>query len=93
MDINDEVTRILSEQLKIPVEGLSSDTRLDELGVESLDMIEIIYELEAKFDISIPLDQGGSSKKKSGGPEPVVFETIEDVVNGVKAAVAAAARP
>ena len=50
----DEVKQITSRELKIPVERLTPDMALQDLGVESLDLVEIIFALEEKFDISIP---------------------------------------
>ena len=48
----DEVRRIIARELKVPLEHLTPDTALPDLGVESLDLIEIIFALEEKFDIS-----------------------------------------
>jgi acyl carrier protein len=52
--ITDDVMQIISRELKIPLERVTPDTALQELGVESLDLIEIIFALEEKFDINIP---------------------------------------
>jgi acyl carrier protein len=54
--ITEEVTQIIVRELKIPVEPLTPNTALQDLGVESRDLIEIIFALEEKFDISIPFD-------------------------------------
>jgi acyl carrier protein len=52
--ITDDVMQIISRELKIPMERVTPDTALQDLGVESLDLIEIIFALEEKFDINIP---------------------------------------
>lgn len=52
--ITEEVRQIIARELKLPIERLTPDTKLQELGVESLDLIEIIFALEEKFDINIP---------------------------------------
>jgi acyl carrier protein len=52
--IVDEVRQIVARALKIPVERLTAQSTLQDLGVESLDLIEIIFALEEKFDINIP---------------------------------------
>jgi acyl carrier protein len=64
--ITDEVTRIISRQLKIPLERLSPETSLQDLGVESLDLIEIIFALEEQFDISIPYDANAAAASDQG---------------------------
>jgi acyl carrier protein len=52
--ITEDVMQIISRELKIPIERVTPDTALQDLGVESLDLIEIIFALEEKFDINIP---------------------------------------
>ena len=44
--ITDEVRQIVSKQLKIPLDRLTPDTALQDLGVESLDLIEMVFALE-----------------------------------------------
>lgn len=94
MEIIDDVRAIISKSLKIPVERLTPDARLDELGAESLDVIEIVYDLEEKFDISIPFkaDEGTqlNTSGKNGDGE-LQFATIGDVANVVKTLVEAKA--
>ena len=94
MAIIDDVGAIISKSLKIPVERLTPNARLDELGAESLDVIEIVYELEEKFDISIPLKADeGTQLNASGdtGNGELPFVTIGDVANIVKTLVEAKA--
>ena len=52
--ITEDVMQIISRELKIPIERVTPNTALQDLGVESLDLIEIIFALEEKFDINIP---------------------------------------
>jgi len=90
--IIDDVQTIIAESLKIPVERLKPETRLDELGAESLDVIEIVFALEEKFDISVPFkaDQGTRvTVPGKNGPEEIEFATVADVANIVQKLVAA----
>jgi acyl carrier protein len=92
VEIIDDVRTIIAESLKIPVERLAPDTRLDELGAESLDVIEIVFALEEKFDISVPFkaDQGTRvTVPGKNGPEEIEFTTVGDVANIVQKLVAA----
>jgi acyl carrier protein len=90
--IIDDVRSIVAESLKIPVERLTPDTRLEELGAESLDVIEIVFALEEKFDITIPLKADEATRLatsgKSGGQE-MPFSTVGDVADIVQKLVAA----
>jgi acyl carrier protein len=96
MEIVDEVRSIIAKTLKVPLEQLTPETRLDEIGAESLDVIEIIFELEEKFgiDISVKADElGGKGKPKAGGAQVDAsdFRTIGDIAAAVKKLVDAKA--
>jgi acyl carrier protein len=54
-NIEQEVVKIVSECLKIDQEKVKLDARfVDDLGADSLDQVELIMELENKFNIDIP---------------------------------------
>jgi acyl carrier protein len=40
-----------------PGTDIDPDLSISSLGVDSLDMIELVVQLEGKFDVEIPLDQ------------------------------------
>ena len=89
MEIVDEVRQIIAKTLKIPVDNLKPDSRLDDIGAESLDVIEIVFELEEKFGISIPFQANEAAKGGEQGKLP--FATIDDVAKAVKQLVDAKA--
>lgn len=93
--IIDDVRAIIAKSLTIPVERLTPQTRLDELGAESLDVIEIVFGLEEKFDITIPLKAEEATRlataDKSGGAQEMPFSTVGDVAEIVEKLVAAKA--
>ena len=102
MAIIDDVRSIIAQSLKLPVEKLTPETRLEELGAESLDVIEIVFALEEKYDIAIPLradeatrlvqsDAGGPAKASLGDGQDVPFSTVGDVAQIVEKLVAAKA--
>ena len=57
---------------RIPVEGISIDSSLEALGMDSLDQINVLFELEGKFNIDIPDEQARSIK------------TVREIVEGVE---------
>jgi len=93
----DDVRSIIAKSLNIPVERLTPDSRLDELGAESLDVIEIVFGLEEKFDITIPLKADEATKLTSSGTsgikdnsgQDMPFSTVGDVAHIVEKLVAA----
>jgi len=54
--IQDVVFKEISRYLKCQPEDISVDMRLDELGIDSLGAITILYELEDELDIQVPND-------------------------------------
>ena len=67
MAIIDDVRSIIAKSLNIPVEQLTPDKRLDELGAESLDVIEIVFALEEKYDIAIPMQANDATRVSASG--------------------------
>lgn len=48
-----EITRqFLSEQYGIPLETINSDMKLDDIGVDSLAFIDLVFEIEDKFGVN-----------------------------------------
>ena len=88
MAIIDDVRLIISKSLKIPLDQLASDAHLDQLGAESLDVIEIVFELEEKFDIAIPFSADEGTIRANGDDADVPFSTIADIANMVARLVA-----
>ena len=90
--IIDDVRAIIAKSLNIPVERLTPQTRLDELGAESLDVIEIVFGLEEKFDITIPLKAEDASRlatADNSGSQEMPFSTVGDVAEIVEKLVTA----
>jgi acyl carrier protein len=55
--IRDQVIGIIAKQTKLDAATIRSDSTLKDLGVASLDAIEVIFDIEEFFDITFP-DQG-----------------------------------
>lgn len=62
----DTVKEVLEENLDINPESVNDDSTFDSLGIDSLDMVELICDLEEKCDV----DFG----------EPEGLETVGDLV-------------
>ena len=50
----DRVIRVIARTKKVPAEELTPATRFEDLTMDSLDALNMIFELEEEFDISIP---------------------------------------
>ena len=53
----EKIVAYLSEQLDIPKEEITSDTTFESLGVDSLDMMEMVMDLETDLGVELPLDE------------------------------------
>jgi acyl carrier protein len=65
-DVSERIKAIIARQLEIKKEKVTESARIiDDLGADSLDVIEVISILEEKFDIQIP-DEDDSKVKTVG---------------------------
>jgi len=53
-DVQQEIFDIISKQAKIDVGTVKSESTLKDLGVASLDAIEVIFDIEEHFNINLP---------------------------------------
>jgi len=70
----ERIKDVLTEQLGISEEKITLDASIaDDLGADSLDLVELIMALEQEFDVEISDD------------DAVKIKTVGDAVNFVKA--------
>jgi len=75
--VAEKVIATLASVKRIPAESITLETNLQEMGIDSLDVFSLLFELENAFQISIPDDDVRSIK------------TVNDIVEGVKKLLAA----
>ncbi len=74
----ERVARILQDSVGVEAERIRPDARLvEDLGIDSLDRIELVFELESAFGIEIP-DQAVAQ-----------VQTVQDIVSRIDAVLAA----
>ena len=55
MSIEDKVKKIIAEKLSVDLEEVVPEASfVDDLGADSLDLVELIMSMEEEFDIEIP---------------------------------------
>lgn len=56
MDVQDRVIAIIAEQALLDVADVTPEASLDDLGIDSLGLVESIFAIEEAFDISVPFN-------------------------------------
>lgn len=75
MNTYDRLVHILTAEYKLPTEKLLPEARLEDLGVDSLGVMELLFKIEDEFGIRVPTDQ-------------TELATVEDLVNYVDSLIA-----
>jgi acyl carrier protein len=74
-----EVIAIIAKRVPGQKDDLRPTDKLTELGIESIDAIDMIFDLEEKFDIEIPYNANSAQTE---------FGTVGDVVRAIEQVVA-----
>ena len=56
LDVQDRVMAIIAEQAVLDVADVKLDMSLEDLGIDSLGLVESIFAIEEAFDISVPFN-------------------------------------
>ena len=73
MAIFDDVKAVVVEQLNVGADEVKPESKFaDDLGADSLDVVELVMALEEKFDIEIPDDEAEK------------IQTVQDVINYIE---------
>lgn len=76
-DVEEKIREIIAKEGLVDPKKLILAARLEELEIESIDLVNIIYNIEEEYDIYIPQDD-----------EEFKLETFGDVVAGVSRLIA-----
>lgn len=62
MMTQDQVIAILAEQAMIETSDVALDNSLDDLGIDSMSLVESIFAIEEAFDITVPFNANNPSE-------------------------------
>lgn len=78
MNVEDKVKNIIVEQLNVDADAVKPDASfIDDLGADSLDIVELVMTMEEEFDLEIPDEDAEKIK------------TVGDVSSYIKAKASA----
>ncbi|MBC7927276.1 MAG: acyl carrier protein [Bryobacteraceae bacterium] len=77
-DTLNRVIQVIAEAQRISPEGIHADSTFEELKIDSLDGINIVFAIENEFNINVPDDAAKS------------IRTVRDMAEGVERLVSGA---
>ncbi len=78
-DTTERVIRAIAKVRHVPPESIPSGATFNELQIDSLDGIEILFELESEFNVDVPDEQARA------------IRSVPEAVQGIEALLAAKA--
>jgi acyl carrier protein len=74
MSVEDKVKKIISQKLGVDLGDVTPQAKfVDDLGADSLDLVELIMSMEEEFEIDIPDEEAEK------------LETVQDAINYINA--------
>ncbi|WP_299041962.1 phosphopantetheine-binding protein [uncultured Tateyamaria sp.] len=82
MSIKDKVIEIVAEQAVLEPGDVSLDNTLEDLGIDSLGLVESIFAIEEEFDIQVPFN--------ANEPEASDFDisSVQSIIAGIEKLIA-----
>lgn len=79
MEIAETIRAIIAKQVNRPPEEITDETNLAAVGLDSLDLLEVIFEIESQFDIDLPYN--------ANNPEELGLTTVGVVIRKIEAEI------
>ncbi len=61
-DISERIIKIIAEQAVLETSDVSPEKTLEDLGIDSLGLVEAIFVIEEEFDIQVPFNANERDK-------------------------------
>jgi acyl carrier protein len=72
-EVYERVRKAIALHADVPVDKVGPEAKLDELGLDSLGALELIFQLEEEFQIVVPNERAAE------------FTTVRAIVDGIEA--------
>lgn len=84
--VQDQVVAIIAEQAVLEVSEVDLNATLDDLGIDSLGLVEAVFAIEETFDVQVPFN--------ANDPTDSQFDitNVQSMVKAVEGLVAAAGK-
>ncbi|MEM9013218.1 MAG: acyl carrier protein [Pseudomonadota bacterium] len=82
-DVQDKVIAIIAEQAVLDPSEVKLDATLDDLGIDSLGLVESVFAIEEAFDIQVPFNAN------EPGESDFDISTVRSIIDAVSELVSA----
>jgi len=72
-ELESKVLDIVAKECRLDRDSLSLDSKLEDLNIESIDLMQTVFQIEETFDIYVPQED-----------DDFKLETLRDVTDAVK---------
>ncbi len=88
--VSDQVIAIIAAKALLAPAEVRVDATLEELGLDSLGLVEAIFAIEETFDISVPFNPNDPPEDAMAGAAVPAFDTttVARVIAGIEALIA-----
>lgn len=85
MTVKDKVLEIIAEQALLTKEDVTPDQTLEDLGIDSMGLVESIFAIEEAFDISVPFNANNPADSEFDiSSVQAIIEAVETLVSSQK---------
>lgn len=81
--VTEKMRAIIAEQALLDPSEVSLDATLEDLGIDSLGLVEAVFAIEEEFDVQVPFNANDPSDSQFD------ISNVQSMVNAVKELVAA----
>ena len=83
-NVQDQVIAIIAEQAVMETSEVSLEATLEELGIDSLGLVEAVFAIEETFDVQVPFNANDPSDSQFD------ISNVQSMIKAVEGLVAAA---
>ncbi len=78
MSMQDQVIAIIAEQALLEPEDVKPESTLEDLGIDSMGVVESIFAIEEAFDISVPFNANNPTESDFD------ISSVASIINGIE---------
>ena len=78
MSVKDKVIAIIAEQAMLEPSDVTPESTLEDLGIDSLGLVESIFAIEEAFDISVPFNANEPTESDFD------ISNVQSIIDGIE---------